>query len=78
MFFIWVEKAFFRNKCMFFIKANEIDDEVANLGYDESRSDHSITDNLKILSKKIKQNNLLGLLITVEDCFIQREVLNKK
>jgi len=63
---------------MFFIKANEIDDEVANLGYDESRSDHSITDNLKIFSKKIKQNNLLGLLFTVEDCFIQREVLNKK
>ena len=30
------------------------------------------------LSNEIKRNNMFGLLITVEDCFIQREAFNKK
>jgi len=57
-----IEKALFQDKCMFFVKAG----------------DNSATNNLVMLSNKIKQNNLFGLLIIVEDCFIQREAFNKK
>ncbi len=57
-----VEKILFHNKCMFFVKAG----------------DNSATDNLEILSIIIKKNNLFGLLITVEDCFIRRKIFNEK
>ncbi len=57
-----IEKVLFQNKCMFFVKADEIDD----------------SHGLMILRTIRKKNNFFGLLITVDDCFIQREVLNKK
>jgi hypothetical protein len=57
-----IEKALFHDKCMFFVKAG----------------DNSATDNLVMLSNIIEQNNLFGLLIIVEDCFVQREAFNKK
>jgi len=50
------------------------DDEVSDEDYD----DRHIADNLRIVSLLIKENNLLGLLITVEDCFIQKESFDKK
>jgi len=59
---IKVEKILFQNKSMFFVKAG----------------DNSATDNLEILSIIIKKNNLFGLLITVEDCFIRRKIFNEK
>ncbi len=73
-----VEKVLFQDKCMFFVKAGEIDDEFVVREDDESGSDKSVTDNLEILITKIKQNNLFGLLISVEDCFFRKEAVNKK
>jgi len=73
-----VEKVLFQNKCMFFVKASEIDDETDDekatvRNDDESGSDESVNDNL------IKNDNLFGgLLITVEYCFIRRKVFNKE
>jgi len=73
-----VEKVLFQNKCMFFVKAGEKDDEIDDEDAtvrddDESGSDDSVNDHL------IKKNNLFGgLLITVEDCFIRRKVFNKE
>jgi len=57
-----IEKVLFQDKCMFFVKA----------------SDYSNTDSSEMLSNIIKQNDLFGLLIIVEDCFIQSEAFNKK
>jgi len=76
-----VEKALFQNKCMFFVKASEkddeindeIDDEIDDEGdYDESGSNDIVNDHL------IKKDNLFGSLITVEDCFIRRKVFDKE
>jgi len=64
-----IEKVLFQDKCMFFVKAGEIDDD---------HHDNRIIDNLKIFSKIKKKMIFFGLLITVDDCFIQREALNKK
>jgi len=57
-----IENFLFQDKCMFFAKAG----------------DKSIINNSKISSNIIEQNNLFGLLMTVEDCFIRREVFSKK
>ncbi len=92
-----VEKVLFKDKSMYFLKADEIDDEVYNDDNevsdkddnevfdkdddevsDEDYDDRHIADNLRIVSLLIKENNLLGLLITVEDCFIQKESFDKK
>jgi hypothetical protein len=69
-----VEKVLFQNKCMFFVKASEIDDEIDDEEAsvredDESGSYDSVNDHL------IKNDNLF---ITVEDCFIRRTVFNKE
>ena len=73
-----VEKVLFQNKCMFFVKASEIDDEIDDeeatvRDDDESGSDDNVNENLT------KNDNLFGgFLITVEDCFIRRKVFNKE
>ncbi len=73
-----VEKALFQNKCMFFVKASEKDDEIDDEEVtvrddDESGSDDNVNENLT------KKDNLFGgLLITVEDCFIRRKGFNKE
>jgi hypothetical protein len=73
-----VEKALFQNKCMFFVKASEKDDEIDDEEVtvrddDESGSDDNVNENLT------KKDNLFGgLLITVEDCFMRRKVFHKE
>ncbi len=57
-----IEKALFQDKCMFFVKAG----------------DNSAFGYIKRISRIIEKNNLFGLLIIVEDCFIQKEAFNKK
>jgi len=57
-----VEKVLFKDKCMFFVKAD----------------DNSESYDLWMLSNKIERINMFGLLITFEDCFIRREPFNKK
>jgi hypothetical protein len=77
-----IEKVLFQDKCMFFVKAGEIDDDHHDKSIDddddESVSDTSIANDPEILIKIIKKNNFFGLLIMVEDCFIRKEVLNTK
>jgi hypothetical protein len=65
-----IEKVLFQDKCMFFLKAGEIGDNVFWVG--------STTSNFEIWSQVIKHEKIFGLLIKVEDCFIQREVIQKK
>jgi hypothetical protein len=68
-----LEKVLFQNKCMFFLKASETDDD-----HDLFDWEASITNNLEFLSIFIKHNKMSGLLIEVEDCLIRREVMSKK
>jgi len=60
----------FQNKSMFFLNANEIKE-------DFEKHQHSIFGfshyGLESLSKKVKQENLPGMLITIEECIIQKE-----
>jgi len=77
-----VEKVLFQNKCMFFVKASEkddeindeIDDEIDDESDDEEanvRDDDESGSDDSVNNHLIKKDNLFGSLITVEDCFIR-------
>ena len=61
-----IEKVIFQNKSLLFVKAchEELHDKII---------DNSIARHLGFLSKKLKDKNLFGLLILLEDCFIGKE-----
>ncbi len=59
-----VEKVLFKDKSMFFV-------EVGNIAAENSEL-------FLWLYKTMKNNNFLGLLVMIEDCFIRRDVFKKK
>jgi hypothetical protein len=56
-----IESALFQNKSMYFVKAAE----------------EGIASHFESLSKRANQTDLLGLLISVEDCYIRAEAFKE-
>jgi len=71
-----IHKIIFQDKFMFFVNAIEIIeafDKLVNSGTNEGSQ---YLECLKSLSKKIKERNLSGFLINVDECFIHKELFN--
>jgi hypothetical protein len=74
-----IQKNLFQDKCMIFVKVGEFKDQ----DDDEDDEDgwgtqNSLLFHLQTIKSEMRINNLLGLLIVVEDCFIRKEIFNKK
>jgi len=66
-----IDKALFQNKCMFFIQPSNTDDK-------KIVKDTNIIGHLEYISMKLKTDNLFGLLVFVEDHFIESRLFNNK
>ncbi len=61
---------------MFFLNANEI--AKAQVKHNQEFQFYKRRHQHESLSEKVKQENLSGMLITMEECFIQKELFGQK
>jgi len=71
-----IHKILFQNKCLFFVNAIQIIEAYDNLIKSRINEESEYLNCLKILSKKIKERNLSGFLVTVDECFIHKELFD--
>jgi len=71
---IKIHKILFQNKFMFFVNDIEIIEAYDKLKESMQNEKSEYLKCLENLSKRIKEKNLSGLLVIVDECFIRREL----